>query len=283
MNFVKKEKFVRSVSLLSYAFNEEESISEFLEKAIQLMDTTVTDYEIVLVDDGSTDRTNEIVLAFQEQHPQLKIFQNRQNMGLGYSHKKAIEKASKEFLFWQTIDWSYEISRLREFLDYLNTYDIVLGVRHISNNEGNPDIRMFTEIVNVFSPRSLTGRSDNLFKGIISSINYFLIKVLFRVPLSDFQNVTFYPTMWIQSLKLEGNSTFANPEGLIKSYWAGKVIKEVPINFIARKKGKAKGTRPKAILSAVKDILYSWFYLVVLGRRGKINKGRIVQVDSQEN
>ena len=51
-----KGKFDRSVSLLSWAYNEEDSILEFLEKATHLMDSTVEDYEIVLIDDGSTDR-----------------------------------------------------------------------------------------------------------------------------------------------------------------------------------------------------------------------------------
>jgi hypothetical protein len=51
---LRKDKFNRSVSLLSWAYNEEDSIWEFLEKATQLMDFAVEDYAFVLIDDAST-------------------------------------------------------------------------------------------------------------------------------------------------------------------------------------------------------------------------------------
>ena len=121
-------KFDRSVSLLCWGYNEEKSIGEYLERAIALMDATVEDYEIVLIDDGSTDRTYEIAKSFQDKHPQLKIFQNECNLNVGISSRRAIQRASKEFLFWQTIDWCYDISDLRQHLEYLKQYDIVQGV-----------------------------------------------------------------------------------------------------------------------------------------------------------
>lgn len=248
-------KFDRSVSLLCWAYNEEDSIEEYLKRAFALIDLAVEDYEIVLIDDGSTDRTYEIAKAFQETNPRLKIFQNECNLNVGISSRRAIQRASKEYLFWQTIDWSYDISNLREYLEYLKKYDIVQGVR----------------------PKSLTERSDNLKKAIVSIINYWIVKILFRIPLSDFQNVTFYPTKWIQSVKYEAVSSFANPEGLIKSYWNGMSIKEVPINFIPRAAGEAKGTRIKAIVKSVKDILRLWFKWIVLGKRGKIKKGSVIR------
>ena len=62
-------KFDRSVSLLCWAYNEEASIGAFLERATRLMEETVEDYEIVLIDDGSTDRTYEVASKFQERNP----------------------------------------------------------------------------------------------------------------------------------------------------------------------------------------------------------------------
>jgi glycosyltransferase involved in cell wall biosynthesis len=255
-----KNKFDRSVSLLCWAYNEEDSIQGYLEKATRLMEASVKDYEIVLIDDGSADRTYEIAKAFQERNPGLKIFKNERNLNVGISSQRAIQRASKEFLFWQTIDWSYDISNLREYLEYLRTYDIVQGVR----------------------TKHLTRRSDTIPKAIVSVINFMLIRLLFRIPLSDFQNVTFYPTRWIQSIKPEAKSSFANPEGLIKSYWKGMSIKEVPINFIPRAKGKAKGTRLRAIVNSVKDILRLWFKWVILGGRRQIKKGRIYRISNGE-
>ncbi len=271
-------KFDRSVSLVCWAYNEEDSIEQYLRRATLLMEENVEDYEIVLIDDGSTDRTYEIASAFQKKNPRLKIFQNECNLNVGISSRRAIQQASKEFLFWQTIDWSYDISSLRQFLEYLKTSDIVQGVRRKPVNVRLKLMKPIAVILKLFDMKHLTRRSDTVPKAIVSVINYILIRLLFRVPLSDFQNVTFYPTKWIQSIKIEAKSSFANPEGLIKSYWRGMSIREVPINFIPRATGVAKGTRHRALFSSVADIMKLWFRWMILGKRTITQKGKIVRI-----
>ena len=259
---MKLPKFDKGISLLCWAYNEEESIGDYLEKAFRLMDETVEDYEIVLIDDGSTDRTYEIASSFQKARPRLKIFRNERNLNVGISSRRAIKYAVKEYLFWQTIDWSYDISDLRIFLEYLKNYDIVQGVRR------------------KLGIQRLTKRSDTIGKAIVSVINYTIIRMLFRVPLSDFQNVTFYPSKWVKSIEYEAKSSFANPEGLIKSYWNGMSIKEVQINFIPRSKGIPKGTKLKPVVNSITDISRLWFKWVVLGKRQVIKKGKIYRIGS---
>lgn len=271
-------KFDRSVSLLCWAYNEEDSIMEYLERATQLMALAVEDYEIILIDDGSTDKTYDIAVAFQRKNPKLKIFKNERNLNVGISSQRAIQRATKEHLFWQTIDWSYDISNLRQFLEYLKTHDIVQGVRRKPVNVRLKLMKPIALILKLFGIKHLTKRSDTVAKAIVSVINYLLIRLLFRVPLSDFQNVTFYRTKWIQSIKIEAKSSFANPEGLIKSYWKGMSIKEVPINFIARNKGAAKGTNLRSIINSVGDIFILWFKWIVLGKRDFISNGKIFRL-----
>ncbi len=275
-------KFDRGVSLLCWAFNEEDSIGEYLQRAADLMDAVVEDYEIVLIDDCSTDRTNEIAKVFQEKNPRLKIYRNERNLNVGISSRRAIQRASKEFLFWQTIDWCYDITNLRLYLEYLKTYDVVQGVRRKPVEVRIKFLKPFVALPKLFGMKHLTRRSDTVQKAFVSIINYLLIRLLFNVPLSDFQNVTFYPAKWIQSVSYEAKSSFANPEGLIKSHWAGMSIKEVPISFIPRGMGEAKGTRIKAIAASVKDILRLWLLWVVLGKRGRIKKGTIYRLDPGE-
>lgn len=274
-------KFDRSVSLLCWAYNEEDSIGDYLERATRLMGDAVEDYEIILIDDGSMDKTYEIAKAFQEKHPNLKIFRNECNLNVGFSIRRAIQNASKEFLFWQTIDWCYDISDLHEYLEHLKMYDIVQGVRRKPVQVKIKLLKPFVALIRFFGIKHLTRRSDTVPKALVSVFNYLLIRILFRIQLSDFQNVTFYPTKWIQSIKYESKSSFTNPEGLIKSFWAGKSIKEVPINFIPRSQGEAKGTRIKSIITSVQDIFALWFEWVVLGKRGRIQKGRIYRIGSR--
>jgi hypothetical protein len=112
---------------------------------------------------------------------------------------------------------------------------------------------------------------------VVSISNYLLIRVLFQLPVRDCQNVTVYPRALIQSVKLESESSFTNPECLLKVWWRGITIKEIPVPFIKREKGKAKGTRVKAIVAAITDILHWWVRWILFGRRGDRHRGRIVR------
>jgi glycosyltransferase involved in cell wall biosynthesis len=276
-------KFDRSLSLLCWAYNEEALIGDFLERVTKLMAASIEDYEIVLIDDGSTDRTYGIAESFRRNNDKLKIFRNGKNLNVGYSVRRAIASASKDYLFWQTVDRSYDIANLRIFLEYLKEWDMVQGVRRRPVEVKVRWLKPLVALVNMFGVKHITRRSDTIPKAIISVINYILIRLLFRVPLSDFQNITFYPTKWVQSIQYEAKSAFINPEGVIKSYWAGMNIKEVPIAFIPRKEGMAKGTGIKAIAAAVQDIFLLWFQWVILGKRGRIQKGKICRAGAIES
>jgi glycosyltransferase involved in cell wall biosynthesis len=99
------QKFNRSVSLLAWGLNEELLLKDFLDKAFDMLEAAVTDYEVVFVNDGSTDRTGEILAAYQAGEPRLKVINNPENVNVGISCRRAVQAASKEYLFWQTVDW----------------------------------------------------------------------------------------------------------------------------------------------------------------------------------
>lgn len=281
-NKEQNKKFDRGVSLLSWAYNEEKLIAGFLERAIKLMDETADDYEIILVDDCSTDRTYEIAKAFQEKNPRLKIIKNEKNVDVGISAQRAIRAATKEFLFWEMVDWCYDIADLRSFLEYLRKYDVVLGVRRSAITNTSKFLKPAILLFRLFNKEYLYRRSDSVKKSIISICYYLFVRVLFGIPVSDIQNTAFYSTRWAQSIIFETNSTFTIPEILIKSYWNGKSIKEVRIDFIPRKVGVSKGTRIKSIMSAIKDIRRLWFKWVVLGERGTVKKGEVCRLEIQQ-
>ncbi len=246
------EKFKRSVSMLTWGYNEEGLVAEFLDRALALLAATVHDYELVFVDDGSTDRTPDIVAAYAQQEPRLRLLINEKNVNVGLSCRRAVAAAQKEFLFWQTVDWSYDLTHLRLFLELLNYFDVVQGIRP------TPE-KTFSHIPILRSFYRAGARSDNLKKAFVSLCNYYLLRLLYGVDFEDFQNITFYPTALAQSLTLVGRSSFINPELLIKSYARGVSFLEVPIPFLPRRQGEAKGTKLKAVLRSIKDVFGNWF------------------------
>jgi glycosyltransferase involved in cell wall biosynthesis len=257
-----EKKFNRSVSLVTWSLNEELLIEDFLDRAFKLLEESVEDFEVVFVDDCSTDKSPAILASYAAKEPRLKIITNTTNLNVGLSCRRAVEAASKEFVFWQTVDWSYDIKNLRIFLELLNHYDVVQGIRPVPE-------RLLSHIPVIRSVYRAKGRSDTLHKAFISLSNYYLLRILFKIPFHDFQNVTFYPTSLVQSLDLVGNTSFVNPEMLIKAFHKKSRFIEVPIHFIPRKVGKAKGTHLNVVLRSVKDIITNW---LIWGRGIKIDK-----------
>jgi len=250
-----------SLSMLGWALNEEESVGAYIDRASAFLAALADDYELILIDDGSTDRTWEIATDYQRTRPWLTPYKNERNRGSGYNTKRAISLATKDYVFWQTVDWAYDIRHLARALNDLQTVDVLQGVR-----------------IDTTSARSMVDqRSDNPYKGLVSVVNYRLIRTLFRLPLGDYQNVTVYPRRLIQSVTLETESAFTNPECLLKTWWRGATFKEIPVPFVKRQRGRGTGTRPKAIVAAIADILYWWTQWVVLNRRSDRGRGRVVQ------
>jgi glycosyltransferase involved in cell wall biosynthesis len=243
--------------MLGWALNEQENIGTYIERAEAVLRTLTDDFELILVDDGSNDETWSIATRYQATRPWLRLVRNPGNRGPGYCIKRSVSLAQKDFLFWQTVDWSYDISRLVEYLPWLERGVILQGLRH-----------------NATVGRGLfSRRSDNAWKAFVSIVNYGLIRLLFGLPLGDYQNVTIYPRRLIQSAVLETDSAFTNPECLLKTWWKGAHFKEFPVPFIKRERGQAKGTRVRAMWAAIRDITGWWFRWVVLGRRTDRGRG----------
>src|SRR5262249_12821320 len=200
---------------------------------------------------GSTDRTREIIIEHMATRPWLRFYANERNRGAGYNAKRAISLAAKEYVFWQTVDWSYDIAGLSKCWPLLRQCDVLQGVRQDT-----------VSLVGLFKRRS-----DNPYKGFVSVVNYALIRTFFNLPLHDYQNVTVYPRRLIQSVQFEAESAFINPECLLKTWWKGASFKEFPVPFLRRERGRSAGTRPAQIAYAFRDILYCWFRWIVLGRR----------------
>ena len=245
------QKFEHSVSMLAWGLNEEDLVEAFLDRAFAVLEETVTDYEVVFVDDGSTDRTPALLSAYAAKEPRLKIVRHDQNYNVGIACRTAISNASKDFLFWQTVDWSYDVRKLRIFLELLKYFDVVQGIRPVP-------IRLLSYIPVLRSIYRVNKRSDTFRKAVVSLGNYYLLRLLFGAQFHDFQNLTFYSTKFVQSLPIMGRTSFVNPEMLLKSYAREIRIIEVPIRFIPRTHGEAKGTKFKTILRSVADTFRNW-------------------------
>lgn len=245
--------------MLGWALDEEQNLAEYVRRAEAFLRSVSDDYEVILIDDGSTDGTWEIAIELCASRPWLTLLKNERNRGPGYCYRRGIGAATKEYFMAQTVDWAYDVDSFRPFFHKLRQYDILQGVRP-----------------GEFSLRALRRRSDSLYKGIVSLTNYALIRVLFRLPFADFQNVTVCPTRLAQALRLESEGSFTNPEVMMKLYWGGASFLQVPVLFQKRSGGKGTGTRLGAIVKSITEIVGSWLRWIVLGRYPDRKSGTVV-------
>lgn len=230
-----------SVSLCAWACNEEAIIDEFVWKTDADLKRVSDDYELIVVDDGSTDATLTRLRALQPQFPALRVATHGRNLGYGSCFRTTIGMATKEVLLWNTIDMFHDTAELDRLLEPLGRFDLIQGVR--SDLEANPWKRKLTTLV-----------------------NYWLIRTLFAIPMSEFQNVKVLKRSLMDGILLEAQSGFVNAEIGIKAFYLGARIKEVEITFRPRRGGESKGARPVVLWRTLADILTLWFHWVVLRR-----------------
>lgn len=117
------------LSLVLPAYNEEKRIVESLKRILQFLEAQAYSHEVILVDDGSEDRTVEVVGKIS-QGRNVRILQNGKNLGKGGAVRSGILQARGQYLFFTDVDLSVPIETIAPFLIRLEEgSDITIGTR----------------------------------------------------------------------------------------------------------------------------------------------------------
>ena len=231
-------KKVSQLSVFFPAYNEEKNIKETVLKALAILKEIAEKWEIVVVDDGSTDDTAKIVKKLSSNNENIHLISHRKNKGYGGVIKTGIYSCKYDLICYTDSDGQFNFEEIDKFLDKINENDLVIGYR-------------------------LT-RSDDLYRRILARILWLADYILFGLNVKDVDcGFKLFKKNIIDKIgKLKTESAITETEFVVRVKKAGLKIVEVGVKHYSRIEGKQTGGKLKIISKAAIEGLKLWRLLL---------------------
>ncbi len=139
------------ISIVIPAYNEEKRIEKSLSEIKKYCENNFQEYEVIVVDDCSNDKTNEIVGRYADSN--IKLLKNKLNRGKGYSVKMGMLAAKYPMVLFSDSDLATPINELKNFIDYIEQgYDIVIASRNLCDSDIKVKQPFYRQIMGKFFP-----------------------------------------------------------------------------------------------------------------------------------
>lgn len=216
------------ISLFFPAYNEAENVGGTIEKCVAILEPLGCDYEVIIVDDGSKDRTAVIVEEYARQNSHIVLKRHEKNQGYGGALQTGFKSCRCGLIFFSDCDLQFELSELAMFIDLMekdHSIDAVIGYR--------------------------IKRADPL----IRKLNAFGWKVwariLFGLKVKDIDCAfKLFKRELIENITIESTGALINVEILTKINKAGAKIVQSGVHHFPRQAGKQTGAKLRVILKA---------------------------------
>lgn len=225
-----------ALSVVLPAYNEEANIERALRDAVAAVSPLVDAYELVVVDDGSRDRTYEILAAFEGQMPsRLEVLRHPVNRGYGAALRTGFQAARGELVFYTDSDNQFDLSELGGFLPLMKEWDAVLGFRQ--------------------------DRQDPFLRRSVSSCYNLLASAAFGMSVRDL-NCSFklFRREVLQALPLESDNFFIDTELVVRLHRAGYRYLQRGVRHYPRTAGRST-VRPSDVPRTFLALARIWLKL----------------------
>ncbi len=122
-------KYPYSLSVAMPAYNEEENIEAMIQEVIQVMEPRFDDFEIVVTNDGSADRTGDVIREIAARDPRVKLVEHPKNLGYGAAAYSAMSHATKDIVFFTDSDRQFYLEEIDKAIPLIEKNDLVVGYR----------------------------------------------------------------------------------------------------------------------------------------------------------
>jgi dolichol-phosphate mannosyltransferase len=210
----------RRLSIVVPALNEEEKIAETINGILPLARDLLDDFEMILIDDGSTDRTGSIMDTFAAEEPRIVVVHHAQRQGVGAAFKSALLQAKFGAITLIPGDHAFQNKGIGRMFKAAGAADIVITYR---DNQ---------------SDRSLN-------RSIQSHSLRFVLNSIFGFWLFDYHSMIIYPVRWLRQIPVKADGYGYQICALISLLQLGLTHVQVPVSLNAELKGSSRAMRPR--------------------------------------
>ena len=224
-----------SLSIFFPMYNEKATVERMAGKALTVLAALADDYEVLIVDDGSSDGSERIADDLARRHPQVRVIHHPHNRGYGAALRTGFQSAAKELVFYTDSDEPVNLWEIKQALPLVGpNVDLVIGYR--------------------------IKRYDKLRRFIYSKVYNSLCRLLFGVHVRDI-NFSFklIKRKVLQRIRLGAGSTFIDGELLAEAVRYGCHIAEIPIEYFPRRSGSSSFDTLRAAFYALDEMLAYWW------------------------
>src|SRR3989344_1765246 len=218
-----------SLSIFFPTYNEEDSILRTVLEAEAVVKNITDTYEIIIVDDGSVDRTPQIAERLAAENAKVRVVRHYRNQGYGAALWSGLQASRYEHVFFTDADLQFNVSELTKLTDFVPEYEAVLGYRA-------PRHDSFMRLLNAWGWNKLNW-------------------LLFGLKVNDIDCAfKLFKRTTVASLPLKARGAMISAEMLILLLRKGVAWKEVPVTHLPRKAGVATGAKISVIIRAFREL-----------------------------
>jgi glycosyltransferase involved in cell wall biosynthesis len=230
-----------SLSVFFPAYNDALSLPELVRKTFATLEPHVADYEVVVIDDGSRDRTGDVLEELRREYgPRLRVVTHAHNRGYGGALRSGFAAAQKEFVFYTDGDGQYDVGELPRLLELVGPA---------------------TGLVNGYKLE----RHDPRHRVWIGSIYNFCARLLFRIRIRDIDcDYRLIRRALLEKIYLTSTSGTICVELVRKLELSGCQVVEVGVHHYPRLHGRSQFFRIRSLAVTLLQLLRLWVRLVIL-------------------
>ena len=210
-------------------FNEIGNVAAAVAEARAAAIAAADAYEIIVVDDGSTDGTGDAALSLCAADPRVRVLTHEHNRGYGAALRTAIAAAQMPWILLTDADLQFDLMQLADVTPLTASCDLILGRR--------------------------TPRRDPLYRRVYGHTWNWLVRRALELPVRDVDCAfKLARTELLQSLELRSTGAMISPELVARSLARGARLVEVDVAHRPRTSGAQSGASPRVILRALSEL-----------------------------